>query len=67
MLVEEYNVEKENKVIERPFLFFVWLEDFSPPGSRSFCGGSVMFLSLKFLCCHDAAEILARGVRGRGG
>lgn len=28
-------MEKENKVIERPFLVFVWLEDFSPPGSRS--------------------------------
>lgn len=28
-------MEKENKVIERPFLVFVWLEDFLPPGSRS--------------------------------
>ena len=28
-------MERENQVIERPFLVFVWLEDFSPPGSRS--------------------------------
>lgn len=34
-MVEENKLEKEKKVIERPFLFFVWLEDFLHPGSRS--------------------------------
>lgn len=51
-------MEKENRVIERPFLVFVWLEDFSPPGSGSIillerCNVSKPEVFILSRCCRN--------------
>ena len=50
---------------DRFWVLFGWMI-FSPPleADPSFCQGSVIFLSLKFLYCHYAAEILATVIEG---